>query len=751
MKKLLLPLFGAMLCLLPLTSTSQTYSAWGLAVNETNHMYDTLSASGDSLTFVFPNTQATAWGTPKLIVYYEGNFGDWYDYMELYDETLNYSGTTNQSSYNYDCSPEDSTVFQLSPTDINTWTSNNSIVFTLIPSSGPGSCNISRVRVRLVYNYCLSGLPSQYATPSISSPFVCSTDAPYALTGTPAGGVFSGTGVSGSSFNPANLSPGNYIINYTATDSQSCTTTGAISVVVRPKPIVNNNDTIYACIGTTVNLNANIGSSFVWYSDAALSNSIATTNNFATPPLMQTTSYWVAGLDNNNSLAVTSVTNSNFGIIDQDNLAGDDRGGIAVTPNYVYLNGDDNAVRFDLNLTPSSGVALPIRDGMFSDLRSGKLWSLWNNTLNAAPSNWPNTFNVDALRGLDSNLNFTNEYVYLSQGIDMGTNNQQSGIFAGAGILGLYSGNTQHWYVIDMDNGSVSDVGLLNTPEFYGSENWCDWGVIESNCSNGTYSVIYRDWNDDDIHRRILPNGAVTTVGAFNGLSDMASLTFNPWNNRWYWHYEGSSSSFGGNNETLGYADATGTSSLCSGSSVGCPTKVTINVPSPVSLTIPQNNICLEDGVVSLSGGSPVGGLYSGIGVGTNSTGTVFYPALSGSGVFTVNYSYTDNMSGCLDVAAATVTVDLCTGIQKQNLTSGISIFPNPTSGNFYFTTNSDVSSLLIEITDTQARVLYSSLETDIVSGSTKQVNVNNLPDGVYFVKMTSGSSQTMKRIIIVK
>src|SRR6185436_7274141 len=98
MKKQLLTTFTIVLCLLSFVSKAQTYSAWGKAVNQTGHMYDSIVSSGDLLEFDFLNTHATAYGTPKLIVYYEGNFGDWFDYLDLDDETNSYYGYTNPSS-----------------------------------------------------------------------------------------------------------------------------------------------------------------------------------------------------------------------------------------------------------------------------------------------------------------------------------------------------------------------------------------------------------------------------------------------------------------------------------------------------------------------------------------------------------------------------------------------------------------------------------------------------------------------------
>ena len=81
-------------------------------------------------------------------------------------------------------------------------------------------------------------------TPSISGldPEYCESDGPVTLSGTPAGGTFSGSGVTGNTFNPSGLS-GVVTITYDYTDpATGCTyDTDAVTVVVpeTPSPIVN--------------------------------------------------------------------------------------------------------------------------------------------------------------------------------------------------------------------------------------------------------------------------------------------------------------------------------------------------------------------------------------------------------------------------------------------------------------------------------------------------------------------------------
>jgi hypothetical protein len=74
--------------------------------------------------------------------------------------------------------------------------------------------------------------PATAVTLTTGNP-VCSTDPVFALTGgVPAGGVYSGTGVSGGNFNPAVAGVGTFIITYTYTNSSGCTGTATSSMIV---------------------------------------------------------------------------------------------------------------------------------------------------------------------------------------------------------------------------------------------------------------------------------------------------------------------------------------------------------------------------------------------------------------------------------------------------------------------------------------------------------------------------------------
>jgi hypothetical protein len=65
----------------------------------------------------------------------------------------------------------------------------------------------------------------------------CAGGAAVSLSGTPAGGTWSGSGVSGSSFDPAVA--GLYSVTYTYTDENGCTASASTKIVVKNKPVVN--------------------------------------------------------------------------------------------------------------------------------------------------------------------------------------------------------------------------------------------------------------------------------------------------------------------------------------------------------------------------------------------------------------------------------------------------------------------------------------------------------------------------------
>ena len=80
-----------------------------------------------------------------------------------------------------------------------------------------------------------------------SNQTVCSDDAPFLLTGfSPNGGVWSGPGISGNSFDPGAVSAGNNVLTYTVT-SNGCSYSDTKSIVVNTNPVVNAGTNVAIC------------------------------------------------------------------------------------------------------------------------------------------------------------------------------------------------------------------------------------------------------------------------------------------------------------------------------------------------------------------------------------------------------------------------------------------------------------------------------------------------------------------------
>ncbi len=89
------------------------------------------------------------------------------------------------------------------------------------------------------------------------------------------------------------------------------------------------------------------------------------------------------------------------------------------------------------------------------------------------------------------------------------------------------------------------------------------------------------------------------------------------------------------------------------GCEVALSDELTVYDVPPASLSIENNNLCATEVNVALTGGTPAGGTYSGIGV----TGNVFNPLSVGAGSYTITYSYQDS-NGCQAEAIDEIVVD---------------------------------------------------------------------------------------------
>lgn len=175
-------------------------------------------------------------------------------------------------------------------------------------------------------------------------------------------------------------------------------------------------------------------------------------------------------------------------------------------------------------------------------------------------------------------------------------------------------------------------------------------------------------------------------------------------------------------------------------------TMVTVNALPSVSMSaFSPDTVCFQTPGFTLTGGSPAGGVYSGTGVITG----LFNPSSAGLGVFAVTYT-TTGANGCTNSASANINVEDCTGIEENNSSAQINVFPNPTSGSFSLTiSNASFTEMVISIMDVQGKEVFGSVENNIANGYNKEINLENLAKGIYYIKLTSDSDVRIQKLII--
>jgi hypothetical protein len=93
---------------------------------------------------------------------------------------------------------------------------------------------------------------------------VCFGSPMFALGGSPTGGVWSGTGVTGNSFNPTALAAGNYTVTYTIYPNTVCARSNTKTITITPLPTVTVSSNSPVCIGGMLQFTASGNNNYTW-------------------------------------------------------------------------------------------------------------------------------------------------------------------------------------------------------------------------------------------------------------------------------------------------------------------------------------------------------------------------------------------------------------------------------------------------------------------------------------------------------
>ncbi len=471
-----------------------------------------------------------------------------------------------------------------------------------------------------------------YTTPptvnlSVSSTTVCETNS-VTLSGSPSGGVYTGSFVTGNVFTPT--VSGTYTVAYTYTNSYGCVGSdtetitvvpfagSTVSVTANPNPI---------CYGNQATLTASGANTYTW--------STGNTGSVITQYMYSTTNYTVTGTNSNgckSSAAITVTVNpsASFYVTKSND--------VTCTTNQVTLTASNNSLTYTWT-APATSTILTGQGSPTITLQGGGTYTVvGTNTAGCSYTVYPSIYTYttppSVILSVSSNTVCTNNVVNLY----------------GSPSGGVYTGS--------FVSGSVF------TPT-----------------ASGTYTVAYTYTNSygcvgtDTETISVIPfAGTSVSVAAVPNpicYGNQATLTATG-ANTYTWN-TGSTSSV-----ITQYMYSTTNYTVTGTNSNGCKSSaaitVTVNNLPSVSLTSSSYNMCVNQ-TATLTG-SPSGGVYTGSFV----TGNLFTPTVSGT--YSVAYSYTNTSTGCTNTAVQYISVGTCTTLPNDNCSGAIALtVPSTTVG----------------------------------------------------------------------
>jgi len=497
------------------------------------------------------------------------------------------------------------------------------------------------------------------------------------LYGFPAGGVFFGAGITGSSFDPAVAGVGTHIISYTYTDNNICSDTISANVIVHDLPVVTFGALSPICVDAlplTLSTGLPVGGT---YSGPGVSNGLFN----PTIAGVGTHTLTYAFSDSNNCinsttqtilvnpLPVVSITSLNSHYCAND--GGDTIVGLPAGGTFT-----GTGMYFDIFQPIVAGVGTHLITYTYTDANGCTNHDSSNTEVKPLP--------VLTITGLDTSYCINSSAVYIY-------GNPAGGVFTGTGI----NGN-----IFDPVAAGIGIYEIVYTyTDFYGCTNKDTTVVVVNDLAILTVIPVAPVCIDVP---PFLLQFALPAGGTYSGHGVTAG-TFYP-------------QTAGPGQDTVYYDYIDNNNCMVSTSTV-----ITVNPLPVVELTLPLFEACTNDTIVTLSGGTPLGGTYTGAGI----TGSVFDPFTAAAGFHTITYTYTDSNS-CTSAAEGFINVNqapLADAGENISICAKTSTTLTGTGGDFYvWSTNETTPEIVVNpIVNTTYTVTVSDAfngcsETDFVS-----------------------------------
>jgi len=179
----------------------------------------------------------------------------------------------------------------------------------------------------------------------------------------------------------------------------------------------------------------------------------------------------------------------------------------------------------------------------------------------------------------------------------------------------------------------------------------------------------------------------------------------------------------------------TNTINGCSATSLVVSTSVNA-IPTPTISAIAD--ICNNASPITLTQGSPSGGIYTVNGVQMTS----FAPNNSNIGSNIVEYTLTQN--GCSGSASTTLNVLNCTGVGLEETNLSIQLFPNPTNGIIEIKGIDKAEITSIKVYDQVGKLI-------LIVANDNQINLSNFSNGMYNLVIITNTFESKQKIELIK
>jgi hypothetical protein len=172
----------------------------------------------------------------------------------------------------------------------------------------------------------------------------------------------------------------------------------------------------------------------------------------------------------------------------------------------------------------------------------------------------------------------------------------------------------------------------------------------------------------------------------------------------------------------------------------GCTSSDTVVVAvadlPAVSASPAVTEACVYDSAIELTG-IPAGGTFTGTGV----SGTDFNPANGEIGANQLSYFYTDT-NNCSNSSSFTITLDSCLALPE--LSADFELYPNPANAAIEIVT-SQASETIVCVMDLTGKTVLSATMTGTIT-----LDVSGLKNGTYSVQIQHAAARLTKKMVIL-